>query len=116
LFAHNLAFLHPNTFNFVQSFNPLIIVVFGGLGSMTGTIAAGFAWGLVLEGVLRVYLPPGFETWRFVIYPILLLVMMLLRPQGLFGNFEVPFLRQLPFSPRQPAAPPAMPIAEQASQ
>jgi branched-chain amino acid transport system permease protein len=115
LFAHNLAFLHPNTFNFVQSFNPLIIVVFGGLGSMTGTVAAGFAWGLVLEGVLRVYLPPGFETWRFVIYPILLLVMMLLRPQGLFGNFEVPFLRQLPFSPRQPAAPPAMPVAEQAS-
>jgi branched-chain amino acid transport system permease protein len=117
LFAHNLAFLHPNTFNFVQSFNPLIIVVFGGLGSMTGTIAAGFAWGLVLEGVLRIYLPQGFETWRFVIYPILLLVMMLLRPQGLFGNFEVPFLRQSPFSPRQPAAAPsALPVAEQASQ
>jgi branched-chain amino acid transport system permease protein len=117
LFAHNLAFLHPNTFNFVQSFNPLIIVVFGGLGSMTGTVAAGFAWGLVLEGLLRVYLPQGFETWRFVIYPILLLVMMLLRPQGLFGNFEVPFLRQSPFSPRQPAAAPsALPVAEQASQ
>jgi len=117
LFAHNLAFLHPNTFNFVQSFNPLIIVVFGGLGSMTGTIAAGFAWGLVLEGVLRIYLPQGFETWRFVIYPLLLLVMMLLRPQGLFGNFEVPFLRQSPFSPRQPAAAPsALPVAEQAGQ
>jgi len=117
LFAHNLAFLHPNTFNFIQSFNPMIIVVFGGLGSMTGTIAAGFAWGLVLEGVLRIYLPQGFETWRFVVYPIILLVMMLLRPQGLFGNFEVPFLRQLPFSPRQPAAaPPALPVAEQAGQ
>ena len=117
LFAHNLAFLHPNTFNFIQSFNPMIIVVFGGLGSMTGTVAAGFAWGLVLEGVLRIYLPQGFETWRFVIYPILLLVMMLLRPQGLFGNFEVPFLRQSPFSPRQPAAAPsALPVAEQASQ
>jgi branched-chain amino acid transport system permease protein len=117
LFAHNLAFLHPNTFNFIQSFNPMIIVVFGGLGSMTGTIAAGFAWGLVLEGVLRIYLPQGFETWRFVVYPIILLVMMLLRPQGLFGNFEVPFLRQSPFSPRQPAAAaPALPVAEQASQ
>jgi branched-chain amino acid transport system permease protein len=117
LFAHNLAFLHPNTFNFVQSFNPLIIVVFGGLGSMTGTIFAGFAWGLVLEGVLRVYLPQGFETWRFVIYPVILLVMMLLRPQGLFGNFEVPFLRQASLSFRRPVAPaPALPVAEQASQ
>ena len=102
LFAHNLAFLHPNTFNFIQSFNPMIIVVFGGLGSMTGTIAAGFAWGLVLEGVLRIYLPDGFETWRFVVYPIILLVMMLLRPQGLLGNYEIPFLRQPQFSPRRP--------------
>ncbi len=104
LFAHNLAFLHPSTFNFIQSFNPMIIVVFGGLGSMTGTIAAGFAWGLVLEGVLRIYLPQGFETWRFVVYPIILLVMMLLRPQGLLGNYEVPFLRQSQFSPRRPVS------------
>ena len=117
LFAHNLAFLHPNTFNFIQSFNPMIIVVFGGLGSMTGTVFAGFAWGLVLEGVLRIYLPQGFETWRFVVYPLILLVMMLLRPQGLFGNFEVPFLRQLPFSPRRPAAASsALPVAGQAGQ
>jgi branched-chain amino acid transport system permease protein len=104
LFAHNLAFLHPSTFNFIQSFNPMIVVVFGGLGSMTGTIAAGFAWGLVLEGVLRIYLPQGFETWRFVVYPIILLVMMLLRPQGLLGNYEVPFLRQAQFSPRRPVS------------
>ncbi len=48
--AHDLAFLHPQNFNFIQSFNPLIIVVFGGLGSMTGTIIAGFAWILLLEG------------------------------------------------------------------
>ncbi|HDD24737.1 MAG TPA: branched-chain amino acid ABC transporter permease, partial [Chloroflexi bacterium] len=64
--AHDLAFLHPQSFNFIQSFNPLIIVVFGGLGSMTGTIFAGFTWILLLEGVLRLYLPAGFETWRFV--------------------------------------------------
>ncbi len=92
--AHDLAFLHPQSFHFIQSFNPLIIVVFGGLGSMTGTIFAGFAWIIFLEGVLRLYLPQGFETWRFVVYPLMLLLMMLLRPEGLMGRYEIPFLRQ----------------------
>lgn len=93
--AHDMAFLHPQMFNFIQSFNPLIIVVFGGLGGMTGTIFTGFLWVFVLEGVLRSVLPAGFETWRFVVYPLLLLLMMLLRPEGLFGTYEVPFLRRL---------------------
>lgn len=92
--AHDLAFLHPQSFNFIQSFNPLIIVVFGGLGSMTGTILTGFIWIILLEGVLRLYLPDNFETWRFVVYPLILLVMMLLRPEGLFGDFEFPFLKR----------------------
>ncbi len=94
LYAHINGFLHPDTFNFIKSFDPMIIVVFGGLGSVTGTIAASFAWALVLEGFLRLLLPEGFETWRFVVYPLLLLIMMLLKPNGLFGNYEMPFLRQ----------------------
>ena len=98
--AHDLAFLHPQSFNFIQSFNPLIIVVFGGLGSMTGTVLTGFLWIILLEGLLRLYLPPGFETWRFVVYPLVLLVMMLLRPEGLMGRYEIPFLRQ-----KQPVMP-----------
>ena len=93
LYAHINGFLHPNTFNFIKSFDPLIIVVFGGLGSITGTVAASFGWALMLEGVLRLVLPEGFETWRFVVYPILLLIMMLLKPNGLFGNYEIPFIR-----------------------
>jgi branched-chain amino acid transport system permease protein len=95
LYAHINGFLHPNTFNFIKSFDPMIIIVMGGLGSVTGTLAASFAWALVLEGFLRLVLPQGFETWRFVIYPVLLLLIMLLRPKGMFGDYEVPFLRQL---------------------
>ncbi|MCS7247766.1 MAG: branched-chain amino acid ABC transporter permease [Anaerolineales bacterium] len=98
LYAHINGFLHPNTFNFIRSFDPMIIVVFGGLGSVSGTIIAAFTWALVLEGFLRILLPTGFETWRFVVYPLFLLVMMLLRPQGLFGGFEFPYLR--PVLPR----------------
>jgi branched-chain amino acid transport system permease protein len=95
LYAHINGFLHPNTFNFIKSFDPMIIVVFGGLGSISGTVVASFTWALVLEGLLRLVLPDGFETWRFVVYPVLLLVMMLLRPRGLFGAYEFPFLRQI---------------------
>lgn len=110
--AHDLAFLHPQSFNFIQSFNPLIIVVFGGLGSMTGTIFAGFTWILLLEGVLRLYLPAGFETWRFVVYPLLLIVMMLLRPEGLLGQYEIAFLRaKLPTLRRKRTTP--TPTAEE---
>jgi len=95
LYAHINGFLHPNTFSFVKSFDPLIVVVFGGLGSVTGTVGAAFGWALVLEGVLRLVLPEGFETWRYVIYPTLLLIMMLLKPNGLFGNYEIPFIRSI---------------------
>jgi len=95
LYAHVNGFLHPNTFNFIASFNPMIIIVFGGLGSISGTLIAAFTWQVVLEGVLRLILPSGFETWRFVVYPILLIVVMLLRPAGIFGGWEMPYLRQI---------------------
>ncbi len=96
VYAHYIGFLSPGTFTFLVGFNPMIIVVFGGLGSMTGTIAASFGWIFFLEGLLRVFLSQmGTEapTWRFVLYPITLLLMMLLRPQGLLGSVEWGFLK-----------------------
>jgi branched-chain amino acid transport system permease protein len=92
LYAHLYAFLHPSTFHFIKSFDPLIIIVFGGLGSMTGTVVGSFVWAFTLEG-LRVLLPQGFEVWRFVIYPVALLLIMLLRPDGFFGKSELGFLQ-----------------------
>lgn len=93
LYAHLEGFLHPSTFNFIRGFDPLIIIVFGGLGSMTGTIVASALFSLIIEG-LRVVLPQGFEDWRFVIYPILLLLIMLLRQRGLLGSVEWGWLRE----------------------
>jgi len=95
VYAHFIGFLSPGTFDFLVSFNPLIVVVFGGLGSMTGTLCASFAWMFFLEGLLRVILGQmGTEapTWRFVLYPIALLLVMLLRPKGLLA-VEWGFLR-----------------------
>lgn len=106
IYAHWSGFLSPNTFSFLKGFDPLIIVVFGGLGSMTGTIAASFGWIFFLEGFLRVLLSKlGTEapTWRFVLYPITLLLVMLLRPQGLLGSVEWGFLKSRLVRRAQPA-------------
>jgi len=96
VYAHYIGFLSPATFGFLPGFNPLIIVVFGGLGSLSGTIAASFGWVFFLEGFLRSLLGQmGTEapTWRFVLYPITLLLLMLLRPQGLLGTVEWGFMK-----------------------
>lgn len=93
MYAHLYGFLHPSSFSTIKGFDPLIIIVFGGLGSMTGTVLASVMFALVIEG-LRVLLPQGFEDWRFVIYPVILLLIMLLRSQGLMGTSEWGWLRQ----------------------
>ncbi len=92
LYAHAYLFLHPSSFDFIRSFDPLLIVVLGGLGSISGTLVAGAAWVAVLEG-LRMVLPGETLEWRYVIYPVVLIAMMLSRPQGLFGTNEFGFLR-----------------------
>lgn len=106
VYAHFIGFLSPGTFDFLVGFNPLIIVVFGGLGSMSGSVAASFGWIFFLEGLLRVILGQmGTEapTWRFVLYPIALLLLMLVRPQGLLGRTEWGFLRAPETARRTPS-------------
>lgn len=92
LYAHLYGFLHPSTFAWIKSVDPFLIVVLGGSGSMTGTIIAAFGWTFVLEG-LRVLLPQGLEAWRYVIYPLVMLVVMLVKPEGLLAGLELAFLR-----------------------
>ena len=99
LYAHAYVFLHPSSFDFIKSFDPLLIVVLGGLGSLSGTIIAGAAWVGVLE-TLRMVLPADVLEWRYVIYPVVLIIMMLSRPQGLFGTSEFDI-----FKPKRTAAP-----------
>ena len=93
LYAHLYAFLHPSIFHFIKSFDPLIIIVFGGLGSMTGTVIAAFAWALLLQGAAVAYLPPSLLEWRYVFYALALIIVMLVRPQGLMGGRELGFMK-----------------------
>jgi branched-chain amino acid transport system permease protein len=88
LYAHLFVFLHPTSFDFLKSIDMLLIVVLGGLGSITGTIIAAVGWTFFLQG-LTVVLPQEILDWRFVIYPLLLIVVMLWRPGGLLGSLEL---------------------------
>lgn len=87
LYAHRYPFLHPSSFDFLKSIDVLLVVVLGGLGSLTGTVVTAVAWVFLQEG-LRAVLPQDFLDWRGVIYALLLVVVMIVRPQGLMGGRE----------------------------
>jgi branched-chain amino acid transport system permease protein len=91
LYAHLYAFLHPSNFDFLKSIDVLLIVVLGGMASISGTIFAAVIWVFILEG-LRVVLPEAILDWRLVIYPLLLILIMIFRPSGIFGSREIKFL------------------------
>lgn len=99
MYAHLYPFVHPSTFDFLKSLDVLMVVVLGGLGSMSGTIIAAVGWIFLLEG-LRSVLPTEILDWRMVIYPVVLIVMMLLRPSGLMGGIELSFLKPGRVEPR----------------
>jgi branched-chain amino acid transport system permease protein len=81
----------PRMFTFVRSIEVVVLVVLGGLGSITGSVVAAVFLTIGLE-LLR-----EFQSFRMVSYAFLLIALMLLRPQGLFGTHE---LWDLPFIKR----------------
>ncbi len=87
LFATHYRYLNPDMFNYLKSVDFLIIVVFGGMGSITGTVAASFVL-TILQEQLRFM-----KDYRLVIYPILLIMMMIFRPQGMLGTKELRLTR-----------------------
>jgi len=83
LFAHSEGYIHTNSFSFVRSFELVAFVVLGGLGSFSGAILAAAVLTAAPE-LLR-----GIGEWRMVLYSALLIVTMLVRPQGLLGQREL---------------------------
>lgn len=87
LYAHYFQYLNPATFDFNRSFEVIIMVVLGGMGSLTGSVLAA-----VLLTALREALRPLQELtqidFRMVIYSLFLIVLMLTRPNGLLGTRE----------------------------
>lgn len=73
----------PQDYTFMQTITILIIVVLGGIGSMSGTVVTAVVLGL-LDVVLQ-----NFGPLRMVIYAVVLIVVMIFRPQGLLGTSEL---------------------------
>lgn len=82
LYAHYQGFIDPNSFNFNRSVEAVIMVVIGGMGSITGAILGGILVSLLPE-ILRM-----FNEYRMVIFPLILIVVMLVRPMGIMGHRE----------------------------
>jgi branched-chain amino acid transport system permease protein len=80
LFAHLNTYLHTNSFGFMKSVEFVVMVVLGGMGSIVGSLAAA-ALLTVLPEALRVA-----SEWRMIIYSLLLILLMILRPQGILGK------------------------------
>jgi branched-chain amino acid transport system permease protein len=82
LFGHYLMYVHTNSFTFIKSIEIIIMIVIGGLGSITGSVVGAVLYIALTEG-LR-----GFAQYRMILFSLLLIVIMIVRPQGLLGHRE----------------------------
>jgi branched-chain amino acid transport system permease protein len=97
LFAHFVPIINPGSFTFVKSMEVVVMIVLGGLGSTTGAVIAAIFLTLLPEGMRSLFgsvggdssLASRVDQVRMPIYGVLLVVIMLSRPQGIFGTREL---------------------------
>ena len=90
LFAHTTQFISPNNFTFMWSVIILLMIILGGLGSITGAVIGAVIL-TILPELLR-FFGDTVSEWRMVIYSVLLIALMLARPGGIFGKHELDIL------------------------
>ena len=89
LYAHYITFIDPSSFTVMESITILLMVVFGGMGSLSGSFI-GAAVLVILPELLRfVGMPSSVAApLRQMIYGLLLVIIMLKRPQGIVGKYR----------------------------
>lgn len=90
IYANYMYLIHPLTFNFLKSFDILVMVVLGGLGSLTGSILGAIFMTFISAAL------SSLSEWRLVITAVLMVALMIFRPTGLMGTkeFSLNFLRK----------------------
>jgi len=84
LFAHVLGYINPGTFTIMKSTEVLVMVYLGGMGSLSGSVISAIVITLALEA----FRPLGIIKW--VVVPLLLILLMFFRPEGIMGHRELP--------------------------
>ena len=82
MFAHTIGSIYPSNFNLSKSIDYLVMVVFGGLGSYTGSILSATILSYLTIKLTKL------AAWRLVIYSFVLILVMIFYPRGLFGIKE----------------------------
>lgn len=82
LVGHLLGYTSPSAYGFVNIVDGLVMVYLGGMGSITGSIFGSTAWQLIVQAFKEL------GTWRWVIGGILLILIMVFLPKGVFGYKE----------------------------
>ena len=104
LFAHILGYINPNSFGILKSTECLVMVYLGGMGSLSGSVISAVIFTILLEALRFIIpavdtalhwvhlLPADYElsqVWKWVIIPLLLIVLMQFRPEGIMGDREL---------------------------
>jgi branched-chain amino acid transport system permease protein len=83
LFAHILGYINPGTFTIMKSTEILVMVYLGGMGSLSGSVLSAIGFTVILE----LFRPLQMAKW--VVIPLLLILLMLFRPEGIMGHREL---------------------------
>ena len=89
LYAHYITFIDPSSFTVMESITILLMVIFGGMGSISGSIAGAVILVVFPELLRFLGMPSSLAApMRQMIYGLLLIVLMIKRPQGIMGRYQ----------------------------
>ncbi len=89
LYAHYITFIDPSSFTVMESITILLMVIFGGMGSISGSIAGAVILVVFPELLRFLGMPSSIAApMRQMIYGLLLVVLMIKRPQGIMGRYQ----------------------------
>lgn len=104
VYAHMFSSIYANSFGIMKSTEAMVMVYLGGMGSLSGSVMAAILFTLLIE-VLRFalpalsdlmhnlpFVPDSFmisQEWKWVLIPLILILLMQFRPEGLLGNREL---------------------------
>ena len=83
LFAFIVGYVNPGSFTILKSTEVLVMVYLGGMGSLSGSVLAAILFTVLLEALRPL------QIIKWVVIPLLLIIIMQFRPEGLMGNREL---------------------------